>query len=248
MIAITPGTAIRRLRLLPALVLAPAMALAVGACGVPTGEGSFSEIAPRDVPFGLDATSTSTTSTTSTTTTSTLPELPETTTATTSTTPIRLEAVEIYFLSRGRLQPVLADLPLGFTADQVTDVLEAGPQEGTALDTLIEPGLIVSATEAEGVLTVDLDEDIFREIASFDQSEAIGQILMTMVNSLRGIGQVRFTFDGVPTAVKKGNSLLSRVGEALSYDDYVVLLVSVPVSSPDDTPDGTTTTTITADG
>jgi hypothetical protein len=65
-----------------------------------------------------------------------------------------------------------------------------------------------------------------------------------MVNSLRGVGQVRFAFDGVPTAVKKGNSLLSRVGEALSYDDYSVLLVTVPDSSLDDTPDGTTTTTI----
>lgn len=211
---------------IPAFVLAPAIALGVVGCGVPTGEDTFSEIPSRDVPFGLDATSTSTTTSTTTTTTTTTPAVPETTTEATSTTPIRLEAVEIYFLSRGQLQPVLADLPLGFTANQVTDVLEAGPQEGVALDTLIEPGLILSSTESEGVLTVDLDQDTFRKIASFDQSEAIGQILMTMVNSLRGIGQVRFTFDGVPAAVKKGNTLLSGVGEALSFDDYSVLLVS----------------------
>jgi hypothetical protein len=222
---VTANPSSRLRRLAPALVLTPALLLGVVACGVPTGEDTFSEVPSRDVPLGLNATSTSTTTTTTTTTT-TIPDVPATTAATTSTNPIRLEPVEIYFLSRGRLQPVLADLSTPFTADQVTDVLEAGPQEGNALDTLIEPGLIVGTTESEGVLTVDLDEETFREIASFDQSEAIGQILMTMVNSLRGVGQVRFTFDRVPTAVKKGNTLLSREGEALSYDDYAVLLVS----------------------
>lgn len=213
--------------LLTALVLAPALLIAAGACGVPTGEDSFSEIPGGEVLFDLDATSTSTSSTTTTTT---LPEAPTTTDPEATTTPIRLDPVEIFFLSRGRLQRIELGLPTGFSPDQVADILEAGPPEDVALDTLIEKGLIVSSVESEGVLTVDLDREIFRRIASFDQAEAIGQILMTMISSLRRVGQVAFTLDGVPTAVKKGNNLLADVGEALSYDDYVVLLAEVPAS------------------
>ena len=49
---------------------------------------------------------------------------------------------------------------------------------------------------------------------------------MTMISSLRRVGLVNFTIDGDPISVKKGNSLLSDVGEPLSYDDYVILLAS----------------------
>ena len=51
---------------------------------------------------------------------------------------------------------------------------------------------------------------------------------MTMISSLRRVGLVNFTIDGDPIAVKKGNSLLSDVGEPLSYDDYVTLLATPP--------------------
>jgi hypothetical protein len=210
-------------------------------CGVPTGESSFEEIPPGEIPFGLDATSTTTTSTTTTTTT--LPDVPVTT-ALESTTTIRLEPVEIFFLSRGRLQPVVIELPPGFSPDQVSDVLEGGPPDGVALDSLIEDGLIVSAIESEGVLTVDLDAATFDRIPSTQQTEAIGQIVLTMISSLRRIGQVTFTLAGEPIPVKKGNSLSSEVGEALSFDDYAVLLVRRPVT---DTTVAAPTTTVPVD-
>jgi hypothetical protein len=78
------------------------------------------------------------------------------------------------------------------------------------------------------VLTVDLDADTFSRIPSSQQTEAIGQIVMTMITSLRRVGLVNFTIDDEPISVKKGNSLLSDVGEPLSYDDYVILLASPP--------------------
>jgi hypothetical protein len=156
-----------------------------------------------------------------------------------TTTTIRLEPVEIYFLSRGRLQPVVIELPPGFSPDQVADVLEAGPPDGVALDSLIEDGLIVSAVESKGVLTVDLDATTFDRIPSTQQTEAIGQIVLTMIRSVGGIGQVTFTLAGEPIPVKKGNSLSSEVGEALSFDDYAVLLVRRPVTD-------TTVTTVPA--
>jgi hypothetical protein len=195
------------------------------ACGVPTGDDSFSEIPPAEDPFGLDATSTTTSTTTTTTTT--LPVAPDT--IATTTTVVRLEPAEFYFLTaRNKLQPVVVDLPPPFSAEQIADILEGGPPEGVALTSLLEPGLIRSSSESRGVLTIELDPTTFASIPTTQQTEAIGQIVMTMISSLRRVGLVTFTIDGQPISVKKGNSLLSDVGEPLSYDDYVILLASPP--------------------
>ncbi len=212
-----------------AALVALAMIAAAG-CGVPTGNDTFSEIPPDEVQFGLDATSTTSTSSTTSTT---VPALPETTALATTTT-IRLEPVQIYFLSRGRLQPITIDLPPGSSPDQVADVLEAGPPPGIALDSLIEDGLLVNAVASGGVLTVDLDPTIFDRVPSTQQTEAIGQIVLTMLSSLRGIGQVTFTLGGDAIAVKTGNGQLSDVGEPLSFDAYANLLAA-PRSSVDTT-------------
>ena len=195
----------------------------VTACGVSTGDDSFSVIPPEDDPFGLDATST----TTSTTTTTTLPVTPDTVPTTTS--PVLLENAEFYFLTtRNRLQPFFVPLPPPFSADQIADILEAGPPPDVALESLIREGLIVSLSESRAVLTVDLDAATFERIPSTQQTEAIGQIVMTMISSLQRVGLVNFTIAGEPISVKKGNSLLSDVGEPLAYDDFVTLLASPP--------------------
>lgn len=203
----------------------------VAGCGVPTGEATYNEIPPGEIPYGLDATSTTTSTTTTTTTT--VPDAPPTV-VTTTEAPSRVESVDIYFLSRGRLLPVPRDLNPNPSPDQIADVLEEGPPDDLGLDTLIEDGLIVTATEAGGVLTVDLDADTFDRIPNTQQTEAIAQIVLTMINSLRRIGQVTFTLDGDPIPVRKGNGLSSGVGEPVSFDDYVVLVVSPP--SPPSTP------------
>lgn len=210
----------RRTALATAIMAAGVVALA--ACGVPTGSDTFGEIPPDQIQFGLDATSTTSTTSTSSTT---VPAIPATTMLATTTT-IRLEPVQIYFLSRGRLQPITIDLPPGSSPDQVADVLEAGPPAGIALDTLIRDGLIVSAVETAGVLAVDLDPATFDRVPSSQQTEAIGQIVLTMLSSLRGVGQVTFTLGGEPIPVKKGNGLLSDIGEPLSFDDYSNLLAA----------------------
>ena len=235
-------TAPRRQRL---ITLATLAAL-TGACGVPTGEETFEQIPPDEVQFGLDATSTTSSTSTTSTTSTTVPAVPETTILETTTT-IRFEPIEVYFLSRGRLQPVPFDLPPGFSADQVADVLEAGPPPDVGLDSLIEDGLIVSSVESGGVLTVDLDSVTFDRIPSTQQTEAIGQIVLTMLSSLRRVGQVSFTLAGEPIPVKKGNGLSSEVGEPLSYDDYATLLASPgPVSGQLSTSGDTTTSTGTS--
>jgi len=220
------------------IVAGVTLALVGGACGVPTGDDSFEAIPPEEDPFELDATSTTTSTTTTTTTTP--PVTPDT--IATTTTVVRLEPAEFYFLTtRNRLQPVVVDLPPPFSAEQIADILEAGPPPDVALATLIESGLIKSSSESRGVLTVDLDAGTFADIPSTQQTEAIGQIVMTMISSLRRVGLVNFTIDDEPISVKKGNSLLSDVGEPLSYDDYIVLLAipPPPIASTTEPPEAT---------
>jgi hypothetical protein len=227
-----------------------ALASIGAACGVSTGDDSFAVIPPEEDPFELDATSTTTSTTTTTTTT--LPVTPDT--LPTTTTPIRTEPAEIYFLTtRGRLLPVVFELPPPIAAEQVADVLEAGPPpDQPLLDSLIEEGLIVSSSESRAVLTIDLDPATFARIPSTEQTEAIGQIVMTMVSSLRRVGFVNFTIEGEPISVKKGNSLLSDVGEPLAYDDYINLLATPPpavasTTLPPDTVDDDGTSTSVAE-
>jgi hypothetical protein len=209
-----------------AVGLALVLVATASACGVPTGDDTFTAIPPAEVPLGLAETTTTTTTTTTPPTT--LAEAPGTTAPPSTTTPIRLEPVEIYFLTRGRLQPLPRELPPGFSADQVADLLEEGPPPDLTLDTLVQDGLIVGSFESRGLLTVELDAATFAQIPSTQQTEAIGQIVLTMISSLRRVGLVNFTIDGEAISVKKGNSLLSEVGEPLSYEDYVMLLVNPP--------------------
>jgi hypothetical protein len=216
------------------LLLATLLVSTAVACGVPTGDETFTAIPPADVPLGLAETTTTTT----VAPTTTLAETPDTTTPESTTTPIRLDPVEIYFLTRGRLQPVVRELPPGFSADQVADILEEGPPPDLALDTLVADGLVAGSFESRGVLTVDLDAETFGGIPTTRQTEAIAQIVLTMISSLRRVGLVNFTIDGEAISVKKGNSLLSEVGEPLSYEDYVMLLASPPpLTEEPETPD-----------
>jgi hypothetical protein len=197
------------------------------ACGVPTGEDSFSRLGSGEVPFRLAEPSTTTTSTTTTTLpTTTQVEAPATTARQTTTT-LALETVDFYFVSRGELQPVPRELPMNFGINQLASGLEAGPPAGTAgigLETLVGEGLIVSSTEERGVVTVDLAPTEFDEIATSDQRRTIGQIVLTYTGNLRGVGQVTFTLAGEPIRVPRGDGLLSEPGAPLAFDDYAVLL------------------------
>jgi hypothetical protein len=218
------------------LVLATVLVTSAAACGVPTGDDTFTAIPPAEVPLGLAETTTTTTTLPTTLPTTTMAEAPGTTTPPSTTTPIRLDPVEIYFLTRGRLQPLPRELPPGFSADQVADLLEEGPPPDLTLDTLVQDGLIAGSFESRGVLTVELDAGTFARIPNTQQTEAIAQIVLTMISSLRRVGQVNFTIDGEAISVKKGNSLLSEVGEPLSYEDYAMLLANpTPPADPTDT-------------
>ncbi|MFK8024570.1 MAG: hypothetical protein AB8G26_11475, partial [Ilumatobacter sp.] len=95
--------------------LVVAGALAVAACGVPTGPDSFEVVDPDAVPDALTAAATTTTTTTTVPpppATSVPPESPETTLVTTTIPLVPTEPVQVFFVSRGRLTSVETAAPV----------------------------------------------------------------------------------------------------------------------------------------
>ncbi|MFK8023078.1 MAG: GerMN domain-containing protein, partial [Ilumatobacter sp.] len=111
------------------------------------------------------------------------------------------------------------------------------------LDNLIAEGLIVETSRNSGVLTVELDEREFERIANRDEVEAIGQIVLTFLDTLRGVGQVAFTIDGDPLTVPTATGVFTD--QPVSSDDYTALLADGTASGVDEPPPTTTTTTTT---
>ncbi len=218
--------------------LAALTALSVG-CGVPTGPESFEAIDGADVPNRLDETTTTTTTTTlpPTTTTTTLPDQPAATTSTTSEPEPATESVRIFFLSRGELRSQESEVLAPKTANDLILLLEAGPAPGPAsdlLDTEIPQGLIDNTSTGGGVLTIELNDTVFRRIPERDQREAIAQMVLTFLNNLAGVGQAVFTIEGERLIVPLGNRESSD--EPVSRDDYANMLVdSDPDAAPDET-------------
>lgn len=209
----------------------------IAGCGVPTGPDSFEEIDGVDVPNRLNETTTTTTTTTMppTTTTTTLLDAPETTTTSTEP-PIPTEIVDIFFVSRGQLTAKPFTVLAPVSANELIDLLEAGPGPDVGLlDTEILPNLIEVTSVTDGILTIELDRLVFDQIANRDQREAIAQIVLTLLNNLTGVGQAVFTIDDERQTVPIDGSQVSD--QPVSLDDYANILVnSDPVAE-------TTTTT-----
>jgi hypothetical protein len=191
-------------------------------CGV-EGDGHLQQI-DRDDLLGLDETTTSTTTTTTTTPVSVTS--PGTAAEVTSTT-IATESVRLFFVDGTLLQPVTIDLAGTATPNRVIQALLTAQPEGEigiGLRTLL-PEDLVNDVDAPGTgdVTVDLATEAFNQIDPADQRTAIGQIVMTLVNR-PGIGQVRFTLDGVPQRVPRRDGLQSEPGEGVSFLDYESLL------------------------
>lgn len=218
----------------------------LASCGVPTGPDSFEEIPDQEVPNRLaDTTTTTTTTSTTTTTTTTVPDAPVTTLAAT-TTVVPTEIVQVFFLSRGELRPIELPAQSPVVDTELILLLEQGPVGPSAalLDNQIEEGLIIDTVAQDGILTIDLDEEIFDDISrQEDQREAIGQIVLTFLLGLRGVGQALFTFNGSDqnVSVPTGNALFTN--RPVSVDDYASMRIDAEPPGPIDEPETPVTTT-----
>lgn len=185
-----------------------------------TGSGPVERVDGNDVPYGLDDTIPTTTSSTTTTTlvapTSTVP--PSST--------VSAETVELYFIAGRQLveYPVLMLSPVRLP--QVLAQLQAGVPAGPlgrGLRTAVPRLVAISVTDdGSGVATVELPTGFFADIPQTDQRFAVGQLVLTLRGD--GIGQIRFTENGVPMRVPVGSGALSEPGQPLSLRDFDELL------------------------
>ena len=216
-----------------------ALVLFVGACGV-SGSGRMERIDPNDVSFGL-----ADTSTTSTTTTTTLPPsttLPfEISTTTTqpiaaTTTIVAQEAVDFFFATGKRLIKVQLLMPTGATALQLVTKLVRDVPTDLGVRPLIPPSTLVTVDVVDGVATVDLPATIFDGLSAADQRLLFGQVVLTILGSAVGVGQVKFSVGGEEILAILGDGSRGEPGELLTSADYQNLTDQV------DPPDVTTTT------
>jgi hypothetical protein len=190
-------------RRIVAAALVQLLAVIAVACSVPTGDSTFQPIDGNEIPGGLNDSTTTTSTTTTTTTTTSLPDTPESTVElTTTTTPAPAEMVDLHFISRGLLAVVETELIARRDLNQIVVALEQGPPLGSGFSSFVRRGLIVGQPTVEGgVITIDLDADVYDLILARNQRQAIAQIVWTFLQNSTAIGQVAFTLDGDPFPV-----------------------------------------------
>lgn len=186
-----------------------------------------------DPPFGLDDTLPPSTTVEITTT-----EAVTTTTGLESTTTdVQAETVRLYYIASGRLNFVPSRLPPEFALSQLIDALKDGKPEGDlgrGLRSAIPlDAEITVTTDGLGVAQVVLPEGFFDTIPAGDQRLVIAQLVLTLLDNSRGIGQVTFN-----QQVSGPDGELIAAGELLTRLDYQGLLASA-------TPSATTTPSTT---
>jgi len=185
------------------LVLVAVAAVMLAACGVPPDDRA-TLAAPASVPFDLLGQAPSVTATT-------LPFA-------------QTEKATLFLVQGERLAAVQRELPAPVSVESVLEALAAGPtatevQLGLRTALLTTPGLVNSGGVSGGIATIDLGQP-FSEIAGRDQIVALAQIVST-VTGLPGVGRVRFTLDGSPVGILRGDGAVTT--ETVSRDDYATL-------------------------
>lgn len=182
-----------------------------------------------DVPYDLDAPSTTTTS---------APEVPVTTTPgseQTTTTIVETRPVDVVYLlgSSGELQPITVALPTPVSDRLIIEQLVSPPMgTGIPLRTEVERGLITGFVVDRGLAVVDLSPSVIARLSSLEQRRAVAQIVLTLTlftTTEGGIGQVSFTVDDDPISVyvpSRGEN--SEPGEPLAWSDYSSLIAGAP--------------------
>lgn len=190
-------------------VAAIAIALiSVSACGIPTDEDAR-RIDPEEIPPGLLDVSAPTT------VAGALDPLGTT------------EVVAVYLIRDGALAPSLAEIRRGASLNDVIELIRVAPseelaEEGFRSALVSDVPVVQSIALARGVADIDLGP-AFLELPSNDQVLALGQLVLT-ATARPGVGQVRFTLEGLPVQVPTADGTIAS--DTLSRDDYLALLPS----------------------
>ena len=207
----------------PALV-GSVFAITVSACSIP-GDSHIVTIAPEDIPYDLDATTTTAPTTTAPSTTSTT--LPFATSTSTSST-IPAEEVSLFFIAGAQVVPIAQLLLSPASAPQVLSALAQGVPVGDSsagLRSAVPVDFAGSVTVARGIATVDLPDNFITELPGVEQRLAVAQIVLTLTRRA-GIGQIVFTSGQRAQSVPRGRGDLTEPGGAVTCEDYSNLLPS----------------------
>ncbi len=219
-------------------------ALGLSTCGLPMDERvqTFD-----DVPYDLDAPSTTTTTTEVPSTVTTEPGTEQTTTTIVETRPVDV----VYLLGNsGELQPITVALPTPVSDRLIIEQLVSPPLgTGVPLRTEVDRGLITGFSVDRGLATVDLSPSVIARLSSLEQRRAIAQIVLTLTlftTTEGGIGQVIFTVDEEPISVYVPSlGANSDPGDPLAWSDYSSLIAGAPDITTTTRPASTTSTTTT---
>ena len=189
-----------------------ALCVLLGACAVPKS-GSFSEVDPQDVPFGLSSPETS---------------APATTTSVVAQTTIAgttYEQADLYFVKSESLVRVRLEIPSPTNPQDVFAALVVGlPDPAHSKVKTLLPAVFAADIEVEGgVANVNSKRGYLDSIKPNEQRLAIAQIVLTLT-SQPGIGQVTFSVGGKPIGVPRGRGDIAGAGIPVTFDDYKMLV------------------------
>jgi len=188
----------------------------LSSCAVPSS-GSYQQVAPADVPFGLNAPQTT---------------LPATTTTvldliSIESVPIAVsEPIDLFFISNSRIIKVQRNVASPANPAQALSSLVEGPNtspEFVGLRTALPTTFTASVDVIRGVARVDATRAFLNSLSGFDQKLAIAQIVLTLT-SRPGVGQVLFSVDSKLISVPRGRGDSVASGVAVTFDDYASLI------------------------
>lgn len=194
------------------------MLAVLSSCAVPNS-GSYQQVAPADIPFGLNAPQTTLPPTTTTTTVLDPPSL--------ESVPIAVsEPIDLFFISNSRIIKVQRNVASPANPAQALSSLVEGPNtspEFVGLRTALPTTFTASVDVIRGVARVDATRTFLNSLSGFDQKLAIAQIVLTLT-SRPGVGQVLFSVDSKLISVPRGRGDSVASGVAVTFDDYASLI------------------------
>lgn len=185
-------------------------------CSVPSS-GKIQTVDPAQIPYELNATTTSTIGPSSLSSWSPGDNVDGTPS---------VEAVSLFFIAGSQVVPITRMLLSPASASQVYAALAEGVPPGdtaAGLRTAIPESTAVSVVVERGIARVELPGEFTSAIPGAEQRMAIAQIVLTLTRR-SGIGQVVFSSAGQPQSVPRGRGDLTQPGGSVACEDYSNLL------------------------
>lgn len=191
-------------RLVASLALVAAVVLTSGACGITPDDRAVLE--PGDeIPFDLLGTAPPTTEP--------------------SSSPVGTPTQLCLVAGQQQIVVIARSLEPGYEPMDLVTALAAGPTVAERAygltSALADPDTVRSVGVEGGVATIDLDR-AFAEVPTADQLDVVAQLVCTLTGQ-PGVGQVRFTVDGRPVEVPRGDG--AATSEPVTRADFRTLIV-----------------------